>query len=562
MSGLLFVALLAAAVPRPPDPAGALVLRIDGRDAYFDLGRGSGAGPGVRVLFFRTVSVLDPRSGATIKDSFLVTEAEIAEAGEVLSRARLDPEVSAHVRVGDRVELLHSKELATPELAAPPLVLREAPPPARTQKAQASEEELSKLDPQREVQRPSRPDAAPSAAAEPTPDHKEAAEFRDAFVRAQRLSAPVRIAFWSRWVREHPGGPLSTAISQELDVLKLAEAPRAVAQAGPPAPPLPRLDVPEIAAPATAFDNDPFEVVLTYPGAPPEAATLNWRPHGFPLYETIRFTPDGQHALRASLPVGATSPPGVEWWAGVIDTDKGAERPIAGSGPDPRTVTIATAPGLDIPTRKDRSRGTLWIDYADWNRFKGNDWYVDVEVEMLYRVLSALYSIRMGFGLYQGQGQSLQSALDDEKNKRPYQSTAFGYHYGYTELEFRPGEMFGVMGKLLTGVDRSGFGAGFEGRIRIGREDGTNLVLGSGFTKGIGNKNDLTLSWDRVQGFPMSASVIVTNEPVMADYGVRFLYQVGRSVTDFCDLSARLSYQLRDINHNGFGAGLSASFHW
>ena len=123
-------------------------------------------------------------------------------------------------------------------------------------------------------------------------------------------------------------------------------------------------------------------------------------------------------------------------------------------------------------------------------------------------------------------------------------------------------EMFGVMGKALAGVDRSGFGAGFEGRIRIGREDGTNLVLGSGFTKGIGNKNDLTLSWDRVQGWPMAASVIVTNEPVMADYGVRFLYQVGRSVTDYCDLSARLSYQLRDINHNGFGLGLSTSFHW
>jgi hypothetical protein len=559
MSGLLFVALLAAAVPRPPDPAGALVLRIDGRDAYFDLGREAGGSPGVRVLFFRTVSVLDPRTGATVKDRFLVTEAEIAEAGEVLSRARLDPEVSAHVRVGDRVELLHPKEVP------PPLVRDVSPPePARKPAREArpgkpaKEDQATALKPARDLEQGAPP--AQAGPAELTPEQKEADEFRDAFVRAQQLSAPVRIAFWTRWVKEHAGGPLSTAISLELDMLKLADAPRAVAQSGPPAPPLPRLDVPEIAAPATAFDGDPVEVVLTYPGAPPEAATLNWRPRGFPLYETLRFTPDGQHALRASLPVGATPPPGVEWWAGVIDN--GAERPIAGSGPDPRTVTIATAPGLDIPTRKDRSRGTLWIYYADWNRFKGNDWYIDVEGEMLYRVLSGLHSIRMGFGLYQGQGQSLQSAINDEKNKVPYQSTAFGYHYGYTELEFHPGEMFGVMGKLLTGVDRSGFGAGFEGRIRIGREDGTNLVLGSGFTKGIGNKNDLTLSWDRVQGFPMSASVIVTNEPVMADYGVRFLYQVGRSVTDFCDLSLRLSYQLRDINHNGFGAGLSASFHW
>ena len=399
---------------------------------------------------------------------------------------------------------------------------------------------------------------------------REAGEFRDAFVRAQALSAPVRIAFWNKWVKEHPGGPLSTAVGQELEALKALEAPRAAgqpqaqpqAQAAPP----PRPDGPEVAAPGAAFDSDPLEVVLTWPGAPPETALLNWRPRGTQLFETVRFKSDGPHTLRASIPIGAATPPGVEWWAGVVES--GAERPIAGSGNEPRTVSIAAAPGLDGPTRKGRSRGTLWVDFADWNRFKGNDWFIDVEGEMLYRVLSGLHSIRMGFGLYQGQGEGLQASLKDESAAKTagasvkYQSTPIGYHYGYTELEFHPSDVFGVMGKLLTGVDRSGFGAGFEGRIRIGREDGTNLVLASGFTKGIGNKNELSLAWDRVKGWPMAARVIVTNEPVMADYGVRFLYQVGRSVADFCDVSVRLSYQLRDINHNGFGAGLSASFHW
>ena len=561
MSCLLLAALLSAAtaVARPPDPAGALVLRIDGRDAYFDLGRTSGAGPGVRVLFFRTVSLLDPRTGGTVRDRFLVTEAEISEAGEVLSRARLEPEVAAAVRVGDRVELSRPMPM---ESAPPPLVIRDLPPAQKPGRP-----------PTREGPPDQPPAAQPAGAAqssEPTREQREAAEFTGAFVRAQQLSAPVRILFWNKWVKEHAGGPLSTAVAQELEVLKSLDGPRAPAQAQaaappppPPRPDAPEVAAPEVAAPSAAFDNDPIEIVLTWPGLPPQNALLNWRPRGFPLFETVRFAPDGQHTVRARLPAGATPPPGVEWWASVPDGDKGAERPIAGTGTDPRTVTIATAPGLDIPSRKDRSRGTLWVDYADWNRFKGNDWFVDVEGEFLYRVLSGLHSIRMGFGLYQGQGQSLQSALQDEKSAdKVYHSTAIGYHYGYTELEFHPHEMFGVMGKLLTGVDRSGFGAGFEGRIRIGREEGTNLVLGSGFTKGIGNKNDITLSWDRVQGWPMAASVIVTNEPVMADYGVRFLYQVGRSVTDFCDLSARLSYQLRDINHNGFGAGLSASFHW
>jgi hypothetical protein len=79
---------------------------------------------------------------------------------------------------------------------------------------------------------------------------------------------------------------------------------------------------------------------------------------------------------------------------------------------------VQPAPGLDLPVRQDRSRAGWWVDYADWNRFKGKDWYIDVEAEFLYRVLSALYSVRMGFGLYQGKGQSLQSAIEDERAGR------------------------------------------------------------------------------------------------------------------------------------------------
>src|SRR5207237_9017002 len=107
----------------------------------------------------------------------------------------------------------------------------------------------------------------------------------------------------------------------------------------------------------------------------------------------------------------------------------------------------------------ERSRAGLWVDYADWNRFNGNDYYYDLEGEFLYRVLSRLHSIRMGFGVYQGRGQSLESALSDEKSTPGvYHSHAVGYHYGFTELEFHPGEMLGVIVKPVAGVDHDGFG--------------------------------------------------------------------------------------------------------
>jgi hypothetical protein len=60
----------------------------------------------------------------------------------------------------------------------------------------------------------------------------------------------------------------------------------------------------------------------------------------------------------------------------------------------------------------------------------------------------------------------------------------------------------------------------------------------------------------------MSAEVVVTNEPIGEDLGVRLIYTVGRSVTPWLDITGRVSYQLRDINHSGLGLGLGTTFHW
>ena len=60
----------------------------------------------------------------------------------------------------------------------------------------------------------------------------------------------------------------------------------------------------------------------------------------------------------------------------------------------------------------------------------------------------------------------------------------------------------------------------------------------------------------------MSAEVVVTNEPIGEDLGVRLIYTVGRSITPWLDVSGRVSYQLRDINHSGLGFGLGTTFHW
>ena len=64
MTALLLAALLAASPTKAPraEPGPPIVLRIEGRDAYFDLGRAAGATPGAKVLLYRVVTALHPRA--------------------------------------------------------------------------------------------------------------------------------------------------------------------------------------------------------------------------------------------------------------------------------------------------------------------------------------------------------------------------------------------------------------------------------------------------------------------------------------------------------------------
>ena len=516
----MLCALLAASAAEQ----GAYVLRIEGRNTYFDLGRAAGAAPGAKVRVLRLVSGTNPVTQAIVRDRFVIGEIEIAEAGEVLSRAQPDGALARLIKVGDKIEL--SRPPPPPDTAAP-----------------------SGL-------RPSPAEPAPPAAvscAPPPPVDPEASAFLEAFFKAQDLPVQERIAYWQKFAAEHGAWAVSKSVKREIEALRPAPAPAAVAVAKPPPPEEP--EKPQISAPKRALAGDPFEVVLDFlDGKPAKAAVLNWRPRGATLFRTVAFEPPGSGEAkywRARLPADAVATPGIDYSVSLID-QKGIEQPLG----EPTPVEVAPVPGTDTVERKQRSRASLWFDYANWNSKSANDYHYNLEGEFLYRTLKGLHSVRMGFGIYQGKGES----LEDEKLGRPPQDV--GYHYGFTEFELQPFEMIGLRLKLLTGVDRAGFNTGIEGRLRIGEDNGTNLVLASGFTGGIGNRNEITLTWDRVKGWPMSGSVVVTNEPVETDYGVRFIYSLGRSFGSYLDLSLRLSYELRNIEHGGFGVGIADSFHW
>lgn len=513
---------LAAPAPRGAGPRAEApsILRIDGPDAYVDLGRAAGARAGDLVRVYRSIRVVRPGTAEALADRFLLGEMQLAEVGEILSRARPDPQLARQIRLGDTVELAARAPAPTP---APGAVARAAPCP---------------------------PSADPEAVA-----------FRDAWMAAQATAPERRAAHWEAYLSSHGSGALAEAVRREIAALR-SPSPSAPAPAAPP------VAQPQVSAPARAFEGDPIELVLAFPGAPalpaPRAASANWRASGTELYHPVRFVAEGP-TWRARLPAEAGRVPGVDYWVGVVDAS-GTERALAGDPRQPRQIGVRRLPGAEIEPAWQRSEVELRADYVDWNHLKGNDYHWVFESDYLYRVGELVHSVKLGFGVYQGVGQSLKSAVEDEQaaggGPVHYRTRPVGYDYAFTELDLRAAELLGFVVRGLAGVNRDGFGGGAEGKIRIGREPGTNLVLGSGFTSRIGNRNTLTLSWDQVRGWPMSASVIVTNEPVREDYGVRFVYQLGRNVAGWLDLSLRLGYELRDIRHSGVGLGLAANFHW
>ena len=72
-----------------------------------------------------------------------------------------------------------------------------------------------------------------------------------------------------------------------------------------------------------------------------------------------------------------------------------------------------------------------------------------------------------------------------------------------------------------------GVGIGARGRLRLGDENGTNLVLGASFTRGVGTLLEAAYHWLPAPVVPVQVTVQVTDQPVVEDFGVRLIGDVG-----------------------------------
>lgn len=571
---MLVASRLAAADP--------VVIAVDGKDIYVDLGARDGVGAGSELELQHEVVVRDPRTGTTLRDRFALGTLVVEKSGDHLSVAHADDVLAKRVLAGDHVRLVSD-------------VKRFADPWA---------EQVASSKPVEEVVMPA---GTPGPAA-PAVDHAELA--RHAWEDTLGQAPEQRIARWQKLLEEDPKSPYARLVANEIVSLRAQVAARdaAVAKASSV-----RADDrnPRIAALAEALRPSlreqgdvlslaAFERVVPGRAIPiaflvrePAEVARAWlyvRAPGEPGFRRLELVRDGDAYLRATIAVELVRAPRLDWYVEV-------QRPGATSSPTPVLGSAAAPRALlveddvtEAPIEGGRSHVDAHVDYVDFDGGlnKGFDQYYQAEIDFSYRFLSPVYAVRLGFGTLSGTGGP-KDVIDEDPNNTcrdnagTYRCKRVTFSYVYSEVELRLRPNIALMlrpqaGLLTTDtmesttagrctgkdVSQCEFLTGIGGRVRLrlGSEQGTNLVLGAGFTDNVGTLLEAAYHWLPTPFVPVQLTVQVTDQPVPEDFGVRLIGDVGLRKLSWFYPSLRLSYQARDIDHAGFSGGLAMNFDW
>jgi hypothetical protein len=568
------------------------VLAVDGQDIYVELGAKDGVGAGSELELLHEVVARDPRSGATLRDRFALGTITVVKSGAALSVARADDALAKRVLAGDQVRLVSAKRTFVDPWA---------------EQVAASKGEPQPL-----------PVAATPGSGPPI-DH--AALARQVWQDTLGQPYDARIARWQKLLEADSATPYRRAVEIEIKSLEaqIRARERALEKARSAAPSDRNSRVAQLAAQIpTAYEDRSATLLVgpierAVPGRPIELAFLArnpahvhgaWlyvRPDGAPGFTRLPLVRDGDAYLRGTIDGALVRGGKVEWYV-EAQTGRDAEvEPVVGSQQDPRVISIERSVEEE-PVREGRTHIDGHVDYVDFDGGfgKGYDQYTQAELDFTYRFMSPVYAVRLGWGTPtgtggpkdvidadrdRGNGGCLEDTNGDDVGDR-FRCERMTFSYVYTELELRVRPNVAVMIRPQAGVlvsdtmdrdiDRcqgdaldpdntscrffTGFGA--RGRIRLGKEQGTNLVLGAAFTSHIGTLLEAAYHWLPNPIVPVQITVQVTDQPVVEDFGVRLIGDAGLRKLAWFYPSVRLSYQARDIDHSGLSGGFALNFDW
>lgn len=582
MQKLVITLLILFATPAFAEP---VVLAVDGKDIYVELGANDGVGAGSELELLHEVTARDPRTGTTLRDRFALGTITVIKSGARISVARADDALAKRVLAGDRVRLVSEKR--------------------------------SFVDPWQERVAASKGEPQPlPAAATITPpgrpiDHAGLA--RDAWQDTLGQPYDKRIARWGELLKADPQSPYRRAVETEIENLKAQERARedAIAQAraasGARAPRIAALvaQLPVgFADRRSALIVGPIEravpgraIELAFLARDPASVAGAWlyvRPSGAPGFTRIELTRDGDAYLRGTIDGALVRGARLEWYVEARLGEAGDIDAVVGSQQEPRMIEIDRTVEEE-PIAEGRSHIDGHIDYVDFDGgFQdGFDQYTQAELDFTYRFLSPVYAVRVGWGSLTGTGGP-KDVIDADMNHEcldetgTYRCARMSFSYVYTEVELRVRPNVALMIRPQAGVLVSDLGSmamdaghcqggnidptdarcqfftgfGARGRIRLGQEQGTNLVLGAAFTSHIGTLLEAAYHWLPNPVVPVQITVQVTDQPVVEDFGVRLIGDVGLRKLSWFYPSLRVSYQARDIDHSGLSGGFALNFDW
>jgi hypothetical protein len=536
--GVAFLCSLGGASAEEDDFA--TVVMVTGKEVVFDRGTQHGVKTGDKVRLYRNLTVHHPVTGEEITDRFLLGNAKVAEASELLSIIRNTKKLSRPPQMGDLVQILGSKKKGKPEPAPAP-----APAP-----------------------KPGEPQPTPQPAKPVSKASAEQKALGAAFIKSLGRPIDERILIYSRFLSRFPDGSYARAATREIEWLediedRIGGAASGTACVEEPVP-QPRILHPVIGP--LQVGDDAQVVIAVLPPSAATSARLFIRRAGDEGYEEVAMARDGAYYYRVHIPEKYTKKGGQ--LAYFIETAKGgaAPTPVVGRETKPKLVTVER-PIIDKIVRKDRSELRAWFEYVNFDMDDTvDDEYWSFEADFLYRIHTFLYGVRVGMGIFSGTGGRLEAIEESKTNNQQV-----GAHYGFLEGEFEIVPLFHFMLRGLAGNQRSPGEEhskmsgvfGFEGGIRIGEETKTNLALSGAIVQEVGYEARLALDIGVFRKVPILVEGLVTNFPVDESHvGLRLVIGTGYRFTDWLAIFARGSWNARTIKHTGFGGGASLALSW
>ena len=542
----------AALANAPPPSVAGTVLGIDGEDIVLDLGSSKGAADGSVVELWRPFKLRHPVTGQTLTDRFRIGALRLVQVQRTLALARPEGTLTRGPAPGDVVLMARAASPSQPSTSE-----TRTPSRARTK--------------EREVTSSAAGTAPP--ASDTSPIDAEGRELCAIFESLNGQPIAQRIERYERYLQAHPRGTYARVLGEEAQALRqLLDAWSASADGDPATTAANALKHGvTFTPPSSALAHEPLALGVEINGA--AGAVLHVRHAGEVAYQSLPMRSAGARYYRATIEPAQMEAPEVQYFIESV-TAAGAAIPSVGTADAPHRIEVHEAPRPMAPLRPSAS-ASIFTDYADYNRLRGNDYAWQTEGQFGLRYADkGVRAVRSGFGVYRGLGGSVYEL--DTLAKQPRR---VGLTYGYLEGEFATSNIVGFIGRLAFGLNDDGVNAGGQFFLRLGNDRLTNLLLGGEVLGGIGTRGIAELQWNTFPRVPFVLRTEVTNQPAgtsargstdpssalavdRGDVGARAIVQVGYRVVPELTLAVRASYEGRTIQHAGPGAGAGVTYSW